>query len=86
MNVKLFLKTIFLILMLLLLVLIGVYNSKETVAFSLPGILPHAVRKPAALMYFGFFAIGLLTGTILAAGGSHKGGAGGGAKPAKTAK
>lgn len=87
MNVKLFLKTVFLILMLLLLVLIGVYNSKETVAFSLPGILPHAVRKPAALMYFGFFAIGLLTGTIVAVGSGRKGGgAGGGAKPAKSGR
>jgi len=86
MNVKLLLKTVFLILVLLLLVLIGVHNSKETVAFSLPGILPQAVRKPAALMYFGFFAIGLLTGTILAAGGKQGGGAGGSAKPAKSGR
>jgi hypothetical protein len=38
-------------------------------------------------MYFGFFAVGMLTGTILAAGGSGKGGgAGGGARPPKGGK
>ncbi len=79
MNTKLLLKTVFLILMLLLLVLIGLHN-KEAVGFALPPLLSKPVRLPAALMYFIFFAGGLLTGTVML-GGGRKGGAG-----AKTAK
>lgn len=86
MNAKLLFKTIFLIIMLLLLVMIGVYN-KEGVSFSLPPILPRVVKQPAAIMYFAFFAVGVLTGTILTAGGGKKGSAASGAgKPGKSDK
>jgi uncharacterized integral membrane protein len=81
MNAKLLLKTVFLIVMLLLLVLIGLHN-KHTVGFVLPPVIPKAVQLPAALMYFVFFAVGLLTGTVLSAGGGRKGG--GGAKSGKS--
>lgn len=80
MNAKLLLKTVFLIVMLLLLVLIGLHN-KHAVEFSLPPLVPRPVKLPAALMYFVFFAVGLLTGTVLTAGGGRKGG--GTSKPAK---
>lgn len=73
MNAKLLLKTVFLIVMLLLLVLIGLHN-KDTVAFVLPPLIPKAIKLPAALMYFICFAVGLLTGTVLTAGGGRKGG------------
>ena len=75
MNAKLIFKTIFLIAILLLLVLMGMYNRGE-VSFSLPPLLPKAVRQPAAIMYFAFFALGVLSGTILTAGGGKKGGNG----------
>jgi len=71
MNAKLIFKTVFLIAMLLLLVLIGLYN-KETVTLALPPILPSAIRQPAAIMYFGFFAVGVLTGTVLTVGGGGR--------------
>ena len=51
----------------LLLVLIGLNNSAP-VDFKLPLVLTSAVQQPAALMYFGFFAVGLLTGAVLSLG------------------
>ena len=72
MNAKLFFKTLFLIAILLLLVLMGM-NNKSTVSFSLPPILPKTISQPAAIMYFAFFAVGVLTGTILTAGSGKKG-------------
>lgn len=86
MNAKLLLKMVFLMIMLLLLVLMGL-NNRGTVSFSLPPLLPKAVNQPAAIMYFAFFAAGVLTGTILNAGGGRKSGGGSGAgKPAKSDK
>lgn len=82
MNVKLLLKTCFLILVLLLLVIMGLYN-RGSVPFSLPPIIPRSVSQPAALMYFAFFAIGLITGTVLTAGGGKKGGGSSSSKPSK---
>jgi uncharacterized integral membrane protein len=76
MNAKLLLKTIFLLAVLLLLVIMGM-NNRQPVRFTMPLILPRPQELPAALMYFGFFAVGLLCGTILTAG--KKGG--GSAKP-----
>ena len=73
MNAKQIFKTVFLIAILLLLVMIGMYN-RSAVTFSLPGILPRSISQPAGIMYFAFFAVGVLTGTILSAGGGKKGG------------
>ena len=82
MNAKLLLKTIFFILILLLLVLMGMHN-RGAVDFTLPPLLDRVIKQPAALMYFAFFAVGVLTGTIMTAGTGKKGG--GGAKSAKAA-
>jgi uncharacterized integral membrane protein len=83
MNAKLLLKTIFLLLVLLLLVLMGMSNLKS-VTFSLPPLLK-AVECKAAIMYFAFFAAGLLTGTVLNAGGGPKrsGGSSGNKPPSR---
>jgi uncharacterized integral membrane protein len=67
MNAKLLLKTVFLIVILLLLVLMGMSN-RGSVSFALPPILANAITQPAAIMYFAFFAVGVLTGTVLTAG------------------
>jgi len=75
MNTKLLLRTVVLILLLLLLVLIGL-NNRQSVAFVLPPFVTKSVQLPAALMYFVFFAVGLLAGTLLTAGGGRKGGSG----------
>jgi uncharacterized integral membrane protein len=80
-NAKLILKTLFLIVILLLLVLMGMGN-RGTVTFHLPIFMSRAVTAPAALMYFAFFAVGVLTGTILTAGGKK----GAGAKSSKSEK
>jgi len=80
MNTRLMLKTLFFILILLLLVLMGMHN-RNTVDFSLPPLVSKQIRQPAALMYFAFFAIGVITGTIMSAGKKS-----GGAKPAKSDK
>jgi uncharacterized integral membrane protein len=58
---------------LLLLVIMGM-NNRQTVELSLPPILPHAQKLDAAFMYFGFFGVGVLTGTVLTAGGKRGGG------------
>ena len=54
---------------LFLLVVMGMYN-RGTVDFQLPLLLHQEVRQPAALMYFGFFAVGVMTGTLAALGKS----------------
>jgi uncharacterized integral membrane protein len=67
MNPKLLLKTVFVIAILSLLVLMGM-NNRQEVELSMPPLIPKTQKQPAALMYFGFFAGGVLTGTILTAG------------------
>ena len=68
MTAKLLFKTLFLVILLFMLVLIGM-NNKDTVSFSLPPILKSRVTQPAAVMYYAFFAVGILSGVILGAGG-----------------
>jgi hypothetical protein len=72
-TTKLVLKTLFLIVILLLLVLMGM-NNRAMVTFALPPLLSKAINQPAAIMYFACFAVGVLTGTILTAGGGKKSG------------
>jgi hypothetical protein len=86
MNAKLLFKTIFLLAVLGLLVMIG-KNNPGTVSFALPPIVSK-VKQPAAMMYYSFFAVGVLTGTILTAGGGAKKSAGASSspKPAKKDK
>jgi len=73
MNSKLLLKTLFMIAILSLLVLMGM-NNRQTVDLSLPPLVPKTQKLPAALMYFSFFAVGVVTGTVLTAGGKKGGG------------
>ena len=79
---KLLFKTIFLIIILLLLVLMGLYN-RSWVDFALPPLLTKKISQPAAIMYFAFFAVGVLTGTILTAGGGKSGAS---SKPSRAEK
>ncbi len=72
MNAKLFFKTVFLIAILLLLVIMGMHNRQD-VELDLPPLLPKTQKLPAAIMYFGFFGVGVLSGTILTAGGKRGG-------------
>ena len=73
MNTKLMLKTVFLIVVALLLVLMGM-NNKDSVSLTLPPLISKNISQPAAIMYVGFFGLGLLSGVIITAGGGKKGG------------
>ncbi len=64
MKAMVFLKVVIVTAIFLLLVLIGL-NNRGPVDFRLPPVLAEVVRQPAALMYFGFFAVGVLTGAVL---------------------
>jgi len=72
MNTKLLLKTVLLIAILLLLVIMGM-NNRQTVELTMPPVLPKVQRLPAAIMYFAFFAVGVLSGTLLTAGKGSRG-------------
>ncbi len=67
MNFKLLLKTLFLVALLLILVIMGM-NNRQTVDLSLPPLWHKPQKLPAALMYFGFFAVGVVSGTVMSAG------------------
>lgn len=77
MNAKLMFKTIFLIAVALLLVIMGM-NNQGRVSLALPPLISksRALSQPAAIMYVGFFGLGLLSGVILTAGGKKSGGGG----------
>lgn len=84
MNAKLLFKTLFLIIILALLVLMGLHNN-DTVTFRLPPLIAKITQR-SAIMYYAFFAVGLLTGTVLTAGSGKKGGGGNGSKPSKSGR
>jgi uncharacterized integral membrane protein len=73
MNFKLIFKTLLTIALLALLVIMGM-NNRQTASLSLPPILPTKQTQPAAIMYFAFFGVGFLSGTLLMAGGKKGGG------------
>lgn len=79
MNPRILFKAIFLLLVLLLLVLMGMYND-DTVTFRLPPLLQKFTQK-SAIMYFAFFAVGFLTATVVMVGGGGRKSSG--AKPAR---
>jgi uncharacterized integral membrane protein len=69
MNLKQTLKTLFTIAVLSLLVVMGMYNTQPT-ELTFPKF--KGLRLPAAIMYFAFFGVGVLVGTILMVGGGGK--------------
>jgi uncharacterized integral membrane protein len=71
MNARLLFKTLFMIVVLILIVLMGMHNT-EVIGLKLPPLFKEAIRQPAAIMYISFFGLGLLTGTVLTAGGGGK--------------
>lgn len=87
MNAKLLFKAVFTLVLLLLLILMGL-NNKQSVSFSLPPLLKSSVSQPAAIMYFAFFAVGLLTGVVWTSGngGKKSSGSSSSSKPAKKDK
>jgi hypothetical protein len=74
MNLKLIFKTLSIVAILSLLVLMGMHNGRQTVELEMPELYSKAQKLPAALMYYGFFALGFLAGAIIMVGGGGKGG------------
>ena len=69
MNFKLLAKALLIIAVLALLVMMGMYNRQDA-TLDLPPILQKVQHAPACYMYYGFFAVGFLVGTLLMAGGT----------------
>ena len=67
MNFKLLVKAVLIIAILALLVMMGMHN-RGNATLELPPILPEA-HTPACYMYYGFFGVGFVVGTLLMAGG-----------------
>jgi uncharacterized integral membrane protein len=70
MNFKLIFKTLLVIALLALLVVMGM-NNRENVKLKMPHVKTQ--EQPAALMYYAFFGVGFLAGTVLMAGGKKGG-------------
>lgn len=68
MKWKVVLRVVVAMALLLLLVLMAM-NNPQRVQLSLEPLLGKPLRAPAALMYFGFFAAGVVTATVVRVGG-----------------
>ena len=64
-------KLVFAVVIVALLVMTSLNNSGQ-VDFNFPPLLAQGVKQPAALMYFGFFGIGLISGAVLMLGKKQK--------------
>ncbi len=71
MNLKLFLRTVVFLAILFVMLYVGM-NNLQSIKFSFPLAWDKAVEQPAALIYFGIFAVGVLAGVVLGAGGGKK--------------
>jgi uncharacterized membrane protein YciS (DUF1049 family) len=68
---KAFLKTIWFLAMLFIMLYTGMYNRQE-IDFNFPiagTTAKNPIHAPAALIFFGVFAIGMLAGMVLHTGG-----------------
>jgi uncharacterized integral membrane protein len=79
MNFKLLLRTIVFLALLFVILYVGMTNPKE-IDLWFPIASPKPLHQPAALIYFGIFAIGVLAGTLLHGGRKGGGSRGGGDK------
>ena len=72
MGFKAFLRIIVFLAMLFVLLYVGM-NNTQSIQFSFPmAFAAKGVIEPAALIYFGIFAIGVIAGAMLNFGGSKK--------------
>jgi len=75
MSIKLFLRIIVFLALLFVILYVGMTNTKEIdFYFPLVSAKPNApvLHQPAALIYFGIFAIGVLAGAMFNAGGGKR--------------
>jgi hypothetical protein len=76
MNLKVLFRSIVFLLMLFVVLYAGI-NNTNTIDFSFPIAFSKNVHEPAAYIFFGIFAIGVLGGTMLTAGSGGRRGGGG---------
>jgi uncharacterized membrane protein YciS (DUF1049 family) len=75
MSFKVFLKTVVFLAILFVMLYVGM-NNPQQIDFQFPvagTTAKNPVHAPAALIYFGVFAVGVLAGTMLTAGGGKGG-------------
>ncbi len=77
MNTKMVLRAFVFLLLCFAVLYVGMANPQR-VDFHFPLLLERKVTQPAALLYFAMFAVGVIAGMMLNAGGSSKGGSDGG--------
>ncbi len=73
MSFKAVLKAILFLALLFVMLYVGM-NNTDKIDFSFPVASKEKIHATAALIYFGVFAVGVLAGTVLAAGGGKRGG------------
>ncbi len=71
MSFKAILKSIGFLILLFVVLYVGMYNTGR-ISFSFPLASPKPINAPAALIFFGMFAIGVLAGTLLHGSGGGK--------------
>jgi uncharacterized integral membrane protein len=64
MSFKAVLKSIAFLILLFVVLYVGMYNTGR-ISFAFPLATPKPIDAPAALIFFGMFAIGVLAGTLL---------------------
>jgi uncharacterized integral membrane protein len=74
MNFRLLFRSLVFLAILFVMLYAGMYNT-QPIEFAFPVLLAKNIREPAAIIFFCVFAIGLLGGTVLTAGGRGRGGA-----------
>jgi hypothetical protein len=78
MSFKVLLKSIVFLVILFVMLYIGV-NNRQSADFYFPMLLDKKLTTNAAMIYFGMFAVGVVAGTVVAAGS-------GGSKPRGSSK
>jgi len=73
MNAKTLFRAIVFLLLLFVVLYVGMEN-KHSIDFYFPLLLEKKISQPAALLYFGMFAVGVIAGMMLNSGGDNKGG------------
>jgi len=71
MSFKAVLKSIAFLILLFVVLYVGM-NNTDTINFSFPVALKERIKAPAAILFFGMFAVGVLAGTLLHSGGGGK--------------
>lgn len=73
MSFKVLFRSLVFLAILFIVLYVGM-NNTQSIAFSFPMLFDKSIHKQAGLIYFVLFAIGVLGGTMLTAGGGRRSG------------